>query len=406
MKLVSAESVGMNADSLSRIGVHMRERYIKPGKIAGTSTLIARRGKVCYWEQEGLMDRERKVSMAPDSIFRIYSMTKPITTVALMMLFEEGRFSLTDTVARYIPEFKDLRVWKAGSYPYFDTSPCERPMQVRDLLMHTAGLTYEFMQQDNVDAAYRKLQISNPREDYTLKEMIENLAKLPLVFSPGNRWNYSVATDVAGYLVEVLSGQSLASFMQERIFTPLGMNDTSFELDESKSHRLAACYERALDKSVNLQDDPLDSAYKNRSFYSGGGGLLSTMSDYYRFCQMLLGGGVLDGVRLLGPRTLDFMCRNHLPGGADLAELASGSFSETVNEGVGFGLGFAVKDNPLRNGCTGSQGQYFWGGMASTIFWVDPVEELIVIFMTQLIPSGTYDFRGQLDSIIYGAIEP
>ncbi|WP_229819139.1 serine hydrolase domain-containing protein [Kordiimonas sediminis] len=405
MKKVSPETVGMNAAGLDRIGAHLRSRYVDPGKVAGTATLVARRGRICYLETEGVRDMERQTPMALDTIFRIYSMTKPITSIALMQLFEQGKISLTDPVEKFIPRFAGLQVWKSGAYPLFETVPSARPMQIRDLLTHMSGLTYDFMQQNNVDAAYGRSRIAHPKTGYTLDQMIDELAELPLVFSPGERWNYSVATDVVGHIVEVISGKSLKDYFQDHILGPLGMVDTAFEIAPDKHDRFAACYERRPDKSVRLQDDPHKSTYQDRTFWSGGGGLVSTLSDYYRFCQMLLNGGTQDGARIIGPRTLSFMRKNHLPGGVDLSQIAVGSFSESVYEGTGFGLGFGVKVNPVQNGLMGSEGIYFWGGMASTIFWIDPVEDMIVIFMTQLIPSGTYDFRGQLESIIYGAID-
>jgi CubicO group peptidase (beta-lactamase class C family) len=234
--------------------------------------------------------------------------------------------------------------------------------------------------------------------------MVDELGQLPLEFSPGERWNYSLATDVLGYLVEVISGQSLPDYLRATIFAPLGMHDTCFEIEPDKARRFASCYQRNLKKEMQLSDDGQDSAYASRSFYSGGGGLISTVIDYYRFCQMLLGGGSVDGTRIIGSRTLAFMTRNHLPGGADMSDFATGGFSESAYEGVGFGLGFATKLDPVKNGYPGSAGSFFWGGLASTLFWVDPQEELVVIFMTQLIPSSTFNFRGQLENIIYGAL--
>jgi CubicO group peptidase (beta-lactamase class C family) len=296
-------------------------------------------------------------------------------------------------------------VRKSGSYPFFETEPCKRPMTIGDLFMHTSGLTYGFMHATNIDRAYRKLQVGVHRPGYTLKDMMDQLAELPLEFSPGERWNYSVATDVLGYLVEVISGQSLPDYLRAVIFEPLGMNDTSFEIEPGKLDRFASCYERNLNKEMVLEDDGQNSKFSNLSFYSGGGGLLSTVGDYYRFCQMLSNGGSLDGKRVIGSRTLAFMTRNHLPGGADMSEFATGGFSESAYEGVGFGLGFATKIDPVRNGYPGSTGSFFWGGLASTLFWVDPAEELVVVFMTQLMPSSTFNFRGQLENIIYGALQ-
>ena len=321
----------------------------------------------------------------------------------MMTLLERGLFSLDDPVQRYIPAWGDLRVWSAGSYPLFATQSAARPMTIRDLFMHTSGLTYDFLRASNIDYAYRKMQLGLPRPGYTLQQMVDELAQLPLEFSPGQRWNYSVATDVLGYLIEVISGQTLPDFLRTQIFEPLGMHDTSFEICADKVSRFASCYERNLSKEMVRNDDGQDSIYTNRSFHSGGG------ADFYGgrllpFCQMLLNGGTLDDRRIIGTRTLDFMIRNHLPGGADMSKFATGGFSETAYQGVGFGLGFATKVDPVLNGYPASVGSYFWGGLASTLFWVDPAEELVVIFMTQLMPSSTFNFRGQLENIVYGAI--
>ena len=405
MEQVNPETLGLNAAQLARIGEHLRDRYIQPGKLPGSITLIARYGRVGLLDVAGLSDLERDTPMSENTIFRIYSMSKPITSVALMMLYERGLFSLEDPVHRFIPEWRNLAVRTAGAFPLFATAPCERPMTIRDLLRHTSGLTYDFLRESNLDYAYRKLQVANPAPGYTLKHMIEQLAQLPLEFSPGTRWNYSVATDVLGYLIEVISGQSLPDYLQEHLFGPLGMVDTAFNVAPDKVHRLASCYERDAAKKLVCNDDGQASQFRDREFYSGGGGLLSTVGDYFRFCQMLLQGGTLDGVRILGSRTLDYMTANHLPGDVDLEQYAMGSFSETEYEGVGFGLGFANKMDPVKNGNLASLGSFFWGGLASTLFWVDPEEELVVIFMTQLMPSSTFNLRGQLESMVYAALD-
>ena len=404
MNKVNPESVAVDAAQLGCIENHLRQHYIDAGKIPGSLTLVARKGQVCYLEALGQRDVARGLAMTEDTIFRIYSMTKPITSLAIMSLYERGMFSLNDPVHRFIPAWKQLRVRRAGSYPLFETEPCRRPMTMRDLLMHTSGLTYDFMRASNVDYAYRKLGVGYPGPGYTLEKMIEQLAQLPLEFSPGERWNYSLSTDVLGYLVAVISGMSFPDYLQRQIFEPLGMVDTSFEISPDKVDRLACCYERG-EQSMVLNDDNQDSHFAERSFYSGGGGLLSTIQDYYRFCQLLENGGSLDGKRIIGSRTLAYMTQNHLPGGVDMSQFATGSFSETGYEGVGFGLGFAQKVDPVKNGFPASRGSYFWGGLASTLFWVDPVEQLTVIFMTQLIPSSSYNFRGQLESIVYGALD-
>ena len=405
MDLVTPESVGISSSRINRIGEHLRRFYVEPGKIPGSIAMVARRGQPCYVDVAGLSDVERKTPLSPDTIFRIYSMTKPITSIAIMTLFEKGLFSLSDPVHRYIPGWQNLRVRKSGSLPLFETTACKRPMTIGDLLMHTSGLTYGFLRQSNIDYAYRKLQVGDPRPNYTLSDMMEQLAHLPLEFSPGERWNYSVATDVLGHLIEVISGQSLPDFLRETIFEPLGMSDTSFSIRPDDLSRFGSCYQRGANKELVVQDDGQNSGYVNRTFFSGGGGLLSTLSDYNQFCQMLLAGGALNGQRIIGSRTLAFMTKNHLPGGADMTEFATGSFSETVYDGIGFGLGFANKITATGSGVPATKGSYFWGGLASTLFWVDPTEELVVIFMTQLIPSSTFNFRGQLEALVYAALE-
>jgi len=404
LELVTPESVGLDSGQLARVHEHLKTHYVAPGKIPGSITLVARRGQPCYLDIQGYRDVERATPMTEDSILRIYSMSKPITSLAVMTLVERGLLSIDDPVHRFIPAWRDLRVWRGGSLPLFETERPRRAMTVRDLLTHTSGLTYDFLRATNIDYAYRKLQVGNPLPGYTLQEMIDQLAQLPLEFSPGERWNYSLATDVLGYLVEVISGETLPDYLDEVIFAPLGMHDTSFSIGADKVGRFASCYQRNAQKVMELNDDGQHSRFVNRSFHSGGGGLVSTVGDYHRFCQMLLGGGTLDGTRIIGSRTLAFMTRNHLPGGVAMTEVASGGFSETEYAGVGFGLGFACKLDPVSNGYPGSAGSYYWGGLASTLFWVDPAEELAVIFMTQLIPSRTFNFRGQLENIIYAAL--
>jgi CubicO group peptidase (beta-lactamase class C family) len=400
------ERAGFAPERLARIDQHLQHRYVEPGKIAGALTLVFRRGELAWCSPLGLADRERGAPMREDTIFRIYSMTKPITSVALMALWEEGHFQLDDPVERWIPGWKDLQVYVAGNHPLFATRRADMRMTVRHLLTHTSGLTYGFMERTNVDRAYRKLGIGTFGKGPTgdLREMIELLAELPLEFSPGTAWNYSVATDVCGYLVERISGDRFDQFLRERVFAPLGMEDTGFFVPEEKAPRLAASYTRGPGKELARMDDPRTSAYlREPRFLGGGGGLVSTAHDYLRFCRMLLGGGELEGARILSRKTLELMTSNHLPGGRDLTESSVGMFSEVAQAGVGFGLGFSVLQDPVRAG-GGSAGSFAWGGAASTIFWVDPKEELIVLFLTQLFPSRTFDFRGQLRSIVYGAI--
>ena len=401
------EALGLSGERLARIDTHLKTHYVDPEKIAGALTLVFRRGEIAYLAPIGLMDRERGKPMAADTIFRIYSMSKPITSVALMMLYEHGRFQLNDPVHKLIPGWRDLRVYRAGNYPRFLTEPCERPMTIRDLMAHTSGLTYGFMERTNVDAAYRRLGIGTlgARFEGTLEDMVKHLATLPLEFSPGTAWNYSVSTDVLGHLVQVLSGERFDEYLRRNVFEPLGMVDTGFHVPSEKVDRFAACYDRDSRKKLRLQDDPEKSPYlEPPPLLSGGGGLVSTAADYLRFCRMLLNGGELDGTRLLGRKTLELMTQNHLPGGRDLADCSAGIFSETPYEGVGFGLGFSINLDPTRSQLVGSVGEYAWGGAASTIFWIDPREDLIVIYMTQLMPSQTFNFRGQLKQIVYPAI--
>ena len=399
------EELGLSSSRLARIGDHFR-RYIDAGKLAGALTLVARRGQIAYLEPLGHLEIERRRPVTPDSIWRIYSMTKPITSVGLMMLYEEGRFQLDEPVHRFIPAWENLRVYVGGNYPTFKTAPAARTMTVRDLLSHTSGLTYGFMERTNVDAAYRKLGVADQtRSGYTLQDMVDTLAELPLEFSPGLLWNYSVSTDVVGHLIEVISGQRLDVYLRERVLGPLGMRDTSFVLEDAQVPRFAANYERQGDGSLKMIDNPEQSDYRKRTFFSGGGGLLSTAPDYFRFTSMMQNMGELDGVRILGRKTVELMTMNHLPGGHDLTELAqAGMFTETAYAGVGFGLGFSVMQSPARAQILGSPGEFAWGGAASTAFWIDPVEDLIVIFMTQLMPSSSYPLRRELRVLTYAAL--
>jgi CubicO group peptidase (beta-lactamase class C family) len=401
----SPESAGMSKPAFDRLEAHLKGRYIDAGRFPGTQLLVYRRGKVVHSAVQGLADVERKVPVRDDTIFRIYSMTKPITSVAFMMLVEEGRVALDEPVHKYIPEWKGLGVFQAGIAPAFLTRPPSRPMQIVDLLRHTSGLTYGFQQRTNVDAAYREQKIGAVEKAGTLQSMIEGLAKTPLEFSPGEAWNYSVSTDVIGYLIAKISGKPFEQFLKERIFDPLGMNDTDFYVPADKARRLAACYAADGKGGMKLQDDSTNSSFLSPpSFISGGGGLCSTAADYLTFCRALLNGGELGGVRLIGPKTLALMTSNHLPGGRDLPEMSRSLFSEATYNGIGFGLGFSVTMNPARALIPGSAGEYSWGGAASTSFWIDPAEELIAIFMTQLTPSSTYPVRRELRTMVYAAI--
>lgn len=407
-RIARPEDVGLNSARLGAIPKFMGS-YVDRGKLAGLSTLVARHGQIVHFESIGMRDRERGLPMERDSIFRIYSMSKPITSVALMMLYEEGHFQLSHEVSRYIPEFKKLRVWAGGTNDAWATKEPARPMTIRDLLTHTSGLTYGFMNQHPVDRLYRRGGIDgSATSQLTLKEMMEKLADIPLLFSPGEHWNYSVSTDVCGYLVEVLSGRPLDEFLQARIFAPLGMVDTGFMVPKDKLDRFTANYEKnARTREVRLVDksDETSAYAAPKRFLSGGGGLVSTMTDYWRFCQMCLNGGAFEGTRLLSRKTMEFMRSNHLPGGRTMKEMSLSSFGELAAEGAGFGLGFQVILEPAEAQAIGSVGNFSWGGAASTYFWIDPEEDLIAILMTQLMPSSTYPLRPQLQQLVYAAIE-
>ena len=404
--LARPESVGMSHERLRRIDDHMQRKYIDTGKLAGCMTLVHRRGETAHLGILGLADRERGKRMEEDTVFRIYSMTKPLTSVLFMMLVEEGKVALDDPVHHFIPEWKGLRVFGGGLNETFQTRPTERAMQMVDLLRHTSGLTYGFQFQTNVDAAYRKHGIGTfGVKPMSLGDTIAQLGKLPLEFSPGSKWNYSVATDVLGYLIEVIEGRPFEQVMKDRLLSPLGMTDTDFQTSSANEARLAACYAYNEKGEVALQDDPQRSSYMRPPlFVSGGGGLVATMADYLRFCRMMLNNGELDGMRYLSPKTVALMTANHLPGGVDLPALSVSLFSEVAYHGVGFGLGFSVTTDTNKTLLQGSNGEYSWGGAASTSFWIDPLEDLIVIFMTQFLPSSTFPLRRELRTMAYSAI--
>ena len=395
---------GFDPARLARIGAHFAA-YVDDGRLPGWQVQVSRRGEVVYRAQQGWRDLEARLPVEDDSVFRIFSMTKPITSVAAMMLYEQGRFELTDPIAKYVPAFADMRVLEGGTALKPATRPAAGPIRVQHLLNHTSGLTYGFHHVHVQDEMYRNAGYEwGAPKGHTLEQAVADWARLPLRFDPGTRWNYSVATDVLGRLVEVISGQTLAEFFQQRIFDPLGMKDTSFSVRGSLGKRLGALYIPNAKGKATRNDDFGNAARAKPTFLSGGGGLLSTTQDYHRFTQMLLRGGELDGARLLGSRTLRYMTRNSLPGGQDLVQFGIPLFAEVKFDGQGFGLGFSVLQDPMAAGTLGTAGEFGWGGAASTAFWVDPKEEITVIFMTQLLPSSTWPIRTQLRQLVYSAL--
>jgi CubicO group peptidase (beta-lactamase class C family) len=392
----SPESVGVSERGMAALDAHI-QGYIDAGKLPGALVLVARKGEVAHFSAMGMADVERGVPVSPDTIFRIYSMTKPLTSIALMQLHERGLVQLNDPVHKYIPAWEGQQVYVSGEYPDFQTREADRAMTVRDLLSHQSGLTYGAFDTSPLDSAYAARAPLSPRG--TLDDMVGKLADLPLKFSPGTRWNYSVSTDVCGYLVQVISGQRLDDYFAEHITGPLGMVDTAFQVAPENVARFAANYSPSDDGGLKLVDDPQASRYCGpQTFLSGGGGLTSTASDYWRFAQALAGGGELDGVRIIGRKT------NHLADGGDLSSVAYGAWSETAYDGVGFGLGFSVTLDPAKSQVAGSPGEFSWGGAASTAFFVDPAEELVFVFMTQLMPSSTYNIRREFRTIVYGSL--
>jgi CubicO group peptidase (beta-lactamase class C family) len=402
------QRVGLSDERLARIGDMLERKYVASGHIPGSLIQVWRRGELAYNGMLGAMDLERAKPMRDDAIFRIYSMTKPITSVALMMLVEQGLIGLDDEVTTHIPAWKDLRVFAGGVPGAFITTPLKRSMKVIDLFTHTAGLTYGFLARTNVDAAYRKKKIADMPNQRDLDGFIEDLADLPLECSPGESWNYSVSIDVMGYLVQKISGQRFGDFLRARLFEPLGMADTAFHVPEGKRDRFASCYVARPEGGIKLQDDAMASTYASPPvFESGGGGLVSTAGDYLRFCRMLLNGGELDGVRILSPKTVALFSLNHLPGGKDMTEigLAPALFNEAGYAGVGFSLGCGVTIDVARTRLPGTVGEFFWGGAASTAFWIDPKEDLTVVFMTQVLQSPHHiTLRRDLRTLVYSAI--
>ena len=402
---VDPSEVGFDADRLELIGQHFRQ-YVDDAKLPGINILVSRGGKVAYREMYGHRDVERGTGVESDTIYRFYSMTKPVTSVAAMQLYERGLFQLKDPISKWLPEFSNARVFCGGDAQKPETREPKREINVHDLLTHMSGLTYDFHMAHPVDEIYRKngFNWGTPGD---LEESCKILASLPLLFDPGTEWNYSYSTDVLGRIIEVISGDSLDTYFQNNVFIPLGMSETRFQVLSEDVHRFASNYvPNPSNARLHLLDDAGKSRYlKPPRVLSGGGGLVSTMADYYRFIDALRRGGTLDGQRIIGRKTLEYMTSNHLPGGADLTEHGRALFSETAYDGVGFGLGFSVVVDPCKANILCQKGEYGWGGAASTAFWVDPVEDIAVIFLTQLMPSSTYPIRPELKALVYQALE-
>jgi CubicO group peptidase (beta-lactamase class C family) len=396
---------GFDADRLARIAPFLAKHYVEPGRLPNTQLLIARNGKAIYYDRQGI-GREDGSPLRDDALFRIASMTKPVTSIAFMMLVEQGRIALEDKVTSIIPEFEGIGVYTGGggAAPFAPVRHAP-PMRMVDLMTHMSGLTYGFQNRTNIDAAYRESELDFARKNLTSDEFIGVLAKLPLEFAPGKGWNYSVSTDVLGIIVERLTGMRLGDYFEENIFGPLGMVDTAFGCSPEKAGRLVDAYAYRPGKKPRLVDEAAKSdLLKPGLFDSGGGGLVGSLADYDRFCQMLVGEGALDGARIISPKTLALMTANHLPGGVDLTEISQSLFSEANNAGTGFGLGFASVINPARTLMPCSLGEFYWGGAYSTAFFIDPVEKIHMVFMTQVYPSSTYPVRRQLKTLIYSAL--
>ena len=398
-------STGFDTARLARIDDFVKENYLDNGKLPNAQVLVSHRGEIAHFSSQGSA-REGGAAIDQASLFRIASMTKPVTSIAFMMLLEEGKVALDTPVHRVLPEFRGLGVYNGGGGGVpFATKPLDRPMLMVDLLRHTSGLTYGFQNRSNIDAAMREGKFENWHGNLDLDGFIAALGQLPLEFSPGTSWNYSVSTDVLGAVVARLEGKTLDQVFAERIFGPLGMDDTFFAVPADKIDRLTDCYTFVPGKGKVMYDRGEKSAWSVMpKLLSGGGGLVSTTLDYHRFCRMLLGHGELEGTRIVGRKTLELMTMNHLPGGSDLAAMSQSLFSEAANAGTGFGLGFAVNLDPARSMVPGSVGEFYWGGMFSTAFFIDPVEQVSMVFMTQLSPSSVYPIRRELKTLIYAAL--
>lgn len=402
---IDPTEVGFDPARLARLDRHFAA-YVDDGRLPGWLLTVARHGQLAHVSTYGQRDLEAGLPVETDTVWRLYSMTKPITAVAALVLYEQGAFELNDPVQRFIPSFADLRVWRGGSAVKPETEPVTEPMRIWHLFTHTSGLTYGFLQHHPVDALYRQAGFEwGVPPELDLAGVCDHLAELPLLFQPGREWNYGMSTDVLGMVVEAAAGVPLAQFVQEHVLDPLGMNETAWSVADEQADRLAALYIPTPGTGAAMRFDAMGAGARKAPVATlGGGGLCGTAGDYLRFAEMLRGGGQLDGVRILSPRTVEYMASNHLPGNADLTAFGRPLFSETTFDGVGFGLGVSVTLDPVTAKVPGSVGDFGWGGAASTAFWVDPVEDMTVMFFTQLLPSSTHPLRSQLKQLVHAAL--
>ena len=404
-ELADAGTLGFDDERLSRIAPFLAKTYIDSGRLPNAQLVIARDGQPVHYTKLGSMGDDKR-ELRDDALFRIASMTKPVTSIAFMQLVEQCEVALEEPVARIFPEFADLKVYAGGggAIPFAPGKPASA-MRFVDLLTHMSGLTYGLQNRNNIDAAYRENNFDFARDHLDSDAFIEKLSKLPLEFAPGTGWNYSVSTDVLGVAVERISGMRLGDYFEKHIFAPLGMTDTHFGVAEGQSERLVDAYAYQPGHAPKMINAGATSKLNEPgAFDSGGGGLIGTIADYHRFSTMLLNGGELDGARIVSPKTIRLMRTNHLPNNADLTEMSSSLFSEANNAGTGFGLGFAMVIDPARTLMPSSLGEFYWGGAYSTAFFVDPVERITMVFMTQVYPSSTYPIRRQLKTLIYSAL--
>lgn len=404
-ELADAGTLGFDDERLARIAPFLAKTYIDSGRLPNAQLVIARDGQPVHYTKLGSMGDDKR-ELRDDALFRIASMTKPVTSIAFMQLVEQCEVALEEPVARIFPELADLKVYAGGggAIPFAPGKPASA-MRFVDLLTHMSGLTYGLQNRNNIDAAYRENNFDFARDHLDSDAFIEKLSKLPLEFAPGTGWNYSVSTDVLGVAVERISGMRLGDYFEKHIFAPLGMTDTHFGVAEGQSERLVDAYAYQPGHAPKMINAGATSKLNEPgAFDSGGGGLIGTIADYHRFSTMLLNGGELDGARIVSPKTIRLMRTNHLPNNADLTEMSSSLFSEANNAGTGFGLGFAMVIDPSKTLMPSSEGEFYWGGAYSTAFFVDPVERITMVFMTQVYPSSTYPIRRQLKTLIYSAL--